>query len=130
MRDIKFRAWDGKEMLYGIGAGYSDSCYFDSTVHNKITGNWPKRMLTGWLRKDSEDLKIMQYTGLKDKNGNGKEIYHKDYFNIIGRRKGIVEWVKDGWFVVFSTYEVRLYEFLQNDHSRETKGWSYENPVS
>jgi len=49
-REIKFRAWDGKMMFYGY------------VVHCNYAENAP--------------IKVMQYTGLKDKNG--KEIYEGD----------------------------------------------------
>jgi hypothetical protein len=64
MREIKFRAWDGKQMLgmpldglYGLGR------FFGFLSANKERGNVHK-------------YEVMQYTGLKDKNG--KEIYEGD----------------------------------------------------
>lgn len=56
MREIKFRAWHikAKTMLYPEKQWY----------------------LFGWKEDESQPIEIMQYTGLKDKNG--KEIYEGD----------------------------------------------------
>lgn len=59
MRTIKFRAWDGDRMQRVLTLGLNEG--FVST--NK-------------LHSDIEDFKLMQYTGLKDKNG--REIYEGD----------------------------------------------------
>jgi len=53
MREIKFRAWDGKKMLQG-----------------QSVMNLSLATLLTWSDK------VMQFTGLKDKNG--KEIYEGD----------------------------------------------------
>ena len=67
MREIKFRAWLGKE----------ERMYEPMRLHFVPDGkllvevpNW----LTTW--EYPEDVKLMQYTGIKDKNG--KEIYEGD----------------------------------------------------
>lgn len=54
MREIKFRAWDGRRMTLS-GIAFSNS--------------------TGLMTVPAEDI-LMQYTGLKDKNGT--EIYEGD----------------------------------------------------
>lgn len=61
MREIKFRAWDGIKML--------DNPKFEFFNHGK---NGRAVMMAN----EDENVEIMQYTGLKDKNG--KEIFEGD----------------------------------------------------
>ena len=58
-REIKFRAWDGSKMQYDFG-------YINVTSGNAVT--WSEDEYKNWI--------VMQFTGLKDKNG--KEIYEDD----------------------------------------------------
>lgn len=60
MREIKFRAWDGKEMCY---------------MEENLTEPYWNCQLAHFL-DEHYGCDIMQYTGLKDKNGN--EIYEGD----------------------------------------------------
>ena len=59
MREIKFRTWDGKKMMSELPA-YLEPHDVNETISSM----------------NSEGIVLMQYTGLKDKNG--KEIYEGD----------------------------------------------------
>ena len=70
MRDIKFRAWDGKRMrqvfkIIFLPDGIS-AVHFTDTQENE----------PGALGYSDERLRMMQYTGRKDKNG--KEVFEGD----------------------------------------------------
>ena len=66
MREIKFRAWDKNEKAFmNPNFGFLDflgNQWFTERGHN--------------LKVDNDRFEIMQFTGLKDKNG--KEIYEGD----------------------------------------------------
>ena len=115
MREIKFRAWFKNEYIAGImhefGLGQD---YFKLSAIDIETNEYEN-----WTFEISDAIAIMQYTGLKDKNG--KEIYEGDivksdyyHFNRI-----TVEWNTEHWHPFSYQYGARHFEIIGN---------IYENP--
>ncbi len=119
MREIKFRAWDGKRFEYGITLLDFDT---DESGFKWCSGNM------GVCMEVTEDLVFLQFTGLKDKNK--KEIYEGD----------VVEWCWCGMTkttlttIVFErgkwTFGGEGFpeELFGNKNSCEVIGNIYENP--
>lgn len=112
MREIKFRGWDGR------GNRMINSIFLNSADQGSLPvgGDWNDVV-------NLDNLRIMQYTGLKDKNG--KEIYEGD---IVLRSWGItiaankrIEEVKDMGF------ELKL-SIIESGGITEVIGNIYENP--
>ena len=131
-REIKFRAWDDEKKEMGEVTSlnfYNEYMWVDETP---MTGN----------RLPLEGTPLMQYTGLKDKNG--KEIYEGDLLKYLAQYPhGFQEkypWKKsgrvcgpvvseDGWLYADRKYkgeEMLLFKDSANEY--EIIGNIYENP--
>jgi uncharacterized phage protein (TIGR01671 family) len=106
MREIKFRYWDG------------ESCYISETLAHNVE-----------LFVNPDVKEIMQYVGLKDKNG--KEIYEGDFvkwLNVVGNPYTI-KYCEAQFMAVANTRwkeQLPIYEFTGRE--MEVIGNIYENP--
>ena len=106
MRQIKFRAWDGKQMHY-----------FD--LSDTIA--------------PSLELNVMQFTGLPDKNG--REIYEGDVLKSLGTDICVVRWLNQlACFMLENTkptddFDNILLPLHKGYEHREIIGNIYENEL-
>ena len=119
MREIQFRAWDGKTMwkiFDNLRFNYAE----DDTVSYDIT----MFGVSSSTAYQAKNVILMQYTGLKDKNG--KEIFEGDYIKSDHRwitDKGIlVEWVNGGFDIFCDS------DYGVDPEYCEVIGNIYENP--
>lgn len=73
-REIKFRVWDGQQMEYNIMAG-SLGVFYVKGIDEKDSVS-----MSPFNTKYPDYIPLMQYTGLKDKNGI--EIYEGDILKL------------------------------------------------
>ena len=118
MREIKFRAFDDGKMLYS---------------HNNIT-NSSKFQNKWFFEKIREDAIVMQYTGLKDKEGReiyeGDIIAHPEFYETPEMSHNPKKYV----VVKFKDCAFRIYDVILSDEEKDNNdyfyvaGNIYENP--
>lgn len=95
-REIKFRAWHTEQNrmfeVYGIGP--------DFVTENTLDGVDPG--VNAFMGDDMQFIHVMQYAGLKDKNG--KEIYDGDVVEMLDNElspgKYVIHWREDVYMMV------------------------------
>lgn len=123
MREIKFRAWDGKQMIYLSNKWWCDEyaslcfCNEEDEELGDICGFSIKEFNT-----DDEPI-LMQYTGIRDKTG--KEIYEGDIVKYWGGTAPIV-YYESGFYIKYTGED--YYSIQYESSSLQVIGNIYDNP--
>jgi len=127
MREIKFRVWDKKRkfMIYEDTTPYSFEMYLDGSfcIHRYDKRSDGKK--EHWYVEDSENYELMQYIGIKDKNG--KEIYEGDIICVVFRD---TKPFKDNYTIVVEEYGINVFhvgDWSVEEDECEVIGNIYEN---
>jgi len=117
IRNIKFRAWtkEQKQMVEVVELNF-----YQATMAS-IYGDYASGERE-WDLKDFENVELMQYVGLKDKNGT--EIYEGDV--IVWEYNEIPQEVK--WDNSIGGYSTKRYHLWRAINKMEVIGNIYENP--
>ena len=112
MREIKFRAWDkiNKEMFNVESINFQERRVYKDVVSYR----------------NFNDIELMQYTGLKDKNN--KEIYEGDIVTLHNSKYKVIFNTKEARFVLRDDEFESEIPFTNNNNERmEIIGNIYEN---
>lgn len=128
MREIKFRAWNGIEMVYDVIVGRFGAFYVNP--YNNGIDEKDSACLTPFNTKYPESIPIMQFTGLIDMNG--KDIFEGDILKLPNGSFVDVRF-ESGCFEILN--EPLSYDFDSEipikcypSHYAEVIGNIYENP--
>jgi len=130
-REIKFRAWDDLNKKWLLGYEYKNLGGFSLTGECVLLGEWGGVFDTFMFGKDGkkwDDLKIMQFTGMKDKND--KEVYDGE---IVTYKRSIGNWI--GQYMITThkiVFNEEIFAFVMeygSQYIKLRKHWGYEYEV-
>jgi len=132
-KELKFRIWNGLEMIYDVTVGKFGIFYVNPA--NNGLDPLDSASMTPWTTKYSDDIPVMQSTGMKDIHG--KEIYDGDLIKMKSYSFSHLD--KYNYEVYYKSEEAR-FKFRNNQnyphnsdsdstgfHSFEVIGNIYEN---
>lgn len=121
MREIKFRAWDSIEKEMITRTDILHNCTFNESDNGFHMGRTGKN-------GDWSSFEIMQFTGLKDKNG--KEIYEGDIVKgkCYGHEYTVEVKYFGGGFAPFAEHDEKVCITFDSVKGTEVIGNIYEHP--
>jgi len=108
MRDIKFRAWDKVLGMVQVIKISGSGSWFEVSHDN----------VTDFYTLDRDGANLMQYTGLKDKNG--VEIYEGDILQRIWSDKSILQQFTVKWLEENTGYNISKQLLESTRYNRQT----------
>ena len=126
MREIKFRAWIKKEEIMTY---FEDESYILNGDMSVDAFDYDKSNCKNYFEPcyKTVDVELMQYTGLKDKNG--VEIYEGDILqNVYDDDVGIIEWSEEDAMFVLTIDNLETNFSNERSKHWEVIGNIYDNP--